>query len=158
VPAKSRSAAADALAVRLAVAIKRLRSRLREAVWGSGMALPLAQLAIMKHLRDAGPTTAAVLAAAEHVSHQAIAQNLTALKRAGLVRTAPDPTDGRKSLVHITAVGHRLFASAVASRDAWLAHAIEENVPAGERAALERAILLLERLATADRTRASTGE
>jgi len=88
-----------------------------------------------------------LLAAAEHVSHQAIAQNLVALKRAGLVRMAPDPSDGRKSLVRITALGGRLFASAVASRDAWLAHAIEETVPAGERSALERAILLLERLA-----------
>ena len=113
------------------------------------MELPIAQLAIIKHLRDGGPTTAAVLAAAEHVSHQAIAQNLAALKQAGLVRTAPDPTDGRKSLVHITASGNRLFDSAAASRNAWLAHAIEQNVPAGERAALERAITLLERLAAA---------
>src|SRR5258707_10634286 len=117
-PARSKSSAADALAVRLAVAIKRLRSRLREAVWGSGMELPIAQLAIIKHLRDGGPTTAAVLAAAEHVTHQAIAQNLTALKQAGLVRTAPDPTDGRKSLVHITGAGIPLFESALAARDA----------------------------------------
>src|SRR5262249_52198286 len=146
------------LAVRLAVAIKRLRGRLREAVWGSGVELPIAQLAIVKRLRDAGPTTAAALAAAEHVSHQAIAQSLAALKHAGLVRTAPDPTAGRKSLVQITAAGRRLFASAVASRDAWLAHAIEQSVPAGERAALERAILLLERLADADRPPRTAGE
>jgi len=158
VPARSKSSAADALAVRLAVAIKRLRSRLREAVWGSGMELPIAQLAIIKHLRDGGPTTAAVLAAAEHVSHQAIAQNLAALKQAGLVRTASDPTDGRKILVHITAAGSRLFESAVASRDAWLAHAIEQNVPAGERAALERAIVVLERLAASGRPGPSASE
>jgi len=146
-PVRSKVAVADTLAVRLAVAIKRLRARLREAAWGSGVELPIAQLAIIKRLRDGGPTTAAVLAAAEHVSHQAIAQNLAALKRAGLVRTAPDPSDGRKSLIHITAAGSRLFESAVASRDAWLAHAIEQTIPAGERPALERAILLLERLA-----------
>ena len=157
-PAKSRRSAVDALTVSLAVAIKRLHSRLREAALGSsGMELPIAQLAIIKHLRDGGPTTAAVLAAAEHVSHQAIAQNLAALKQAGLVRTAPDPTDGRKSLVHITALGNRLFDSAAASRNAWLAHAIEQNVPAGERAALERAIVLLERLAAAGRPGSSPG-
>ena len=118
-PAKSRSSAADALTVRLAVAIKRLHSRLREAALGSsGMELPIAQLAIIKRLRDGGPTTAAVLAAAEHVSHQAIAQNLAALKQAGLVRTAPDPTDGRKSLVHITAAGQSAvrFGGRVAQR------------------------------------------
>ena len=158
-PAKSRSSAADALTVSLAVAIKRLHSRLREAALGSsGMELPIAQLAIIKHLRDGGPTTAAVLAAAEHVSHQAIAQNLAALREAGLVRTAPDPTDGRKSLVHVTAAGNRLFESAVASRDAWLAHAIEQNVPAADRATLERAIVLLERLAAADRAGLSASE
>ena len=54
-----------------------------------------------------------------------------------------------ESLVHITASGNRLFDSAAASRNAWLANAIEQNVPAGERAALERAIALLERLAAA---------
>jgi DNA-binding MarR family transcriptional regulator len=150
-PGKSKASAADTLAVRLAVAIKRLRGRLREAAWASGVELPIAQLAIIKRLRDGGPTTAAVLAAAEHVSHQAIAQNLAALKQAGLVRTAPDPGDGRKSLVHITAAGTRLFESAVASRDAWLAHAIEQSMAPGERAALEQCIHLLERLADADR-------
>jgi DNA-binding MarR family transcriptional regulator len=155
---RSKASAADTLAVRLAVAIKRLHARLREAVWGSGVELPIAELAIIKRLRDGGPTTAAVLAAAEHVSHQAIAQNLAALKRAGLVRTAPDPSDGRKNLVHITAAGSRLFESAVASRDAWLAHAIEQAIPAGERSTLERATLLLERLADADRARLFGGE
>jgi DNA-binding MarR family transcriptional regulator len=139
----------DALAVRLAVALKRLRSRLREAAWGSGVALPLANLAILKHLREGGPTTATALAAREHVSHQAIGQSLAALKRAGLVRTAPDPSDGRKSLVQITPQGRRLFESAIASRDAWLAHAIEATVPVGERGTLERSISLLERLADA---------
>jgi DNA-binding MarR family transcriptional regulator len=151
------AATTEAMAVRLAVALKRLRSRLREAAWSSGVALPIAELAIIKRLRDGGPTTAAVLAATEHVSHQAIAQNLAALKRAGLVRTAPDPNDGRKSLVHITPRGRRLFESAVASRDAWLAHAIEASVPVAERAALERTILLLERLAEAERPVASFG-
>ena len=147
-PAKSTDRTADALAVRLAVAFKRLHARLREAALASGMELPLTQLAIIKHLRDHGPTTAAVLAASEHVSHQAIAQNLAAL-----VRTGPDPSDGRKSLVHVTAGGDRMFESAIASRNAWLTHAIEQNVPAGERAALGRAIVLLERLAGADHPR-----
>jgi DNA-binding MarR family transcriptional regulator len=153
VPAKSKGVGADALAVRLAVAFKRLHARLREAALASGMELPITQLAIIKHLLDHGPTTASVLAASEHVTHQAIAQNLAALKQAGFVRTAPDPTDGRKSLVHVTAAGSRLFGLAIAARNAWLTRAIEQNVPAGERAGLERAIILLERLASADRVR-----
>jgi DNA-binding MarR family transcriptional regulator len=147
---KPKGQAADTLAVRLAVAIKRLHGRLREAAWASGVELPIAQLALLKRLRDSGPSTAVALSAAEHVSHQAIGQGLAALKRAELVRSTPDPSDGRKSLVRITARGTRLFESALASRDAWLAHAIARTIAAGERAELGRAIVLLERLADAD--------
>jgi len=143
------AATADLAAVRLALAIKRLRVRLREAAWASGVDLPIAQLAIVKRLCDDGPTTAAMLAAAEHVSHQAITQSLAALRRAALVRTARHPRDGRKHLVSVTTAGRRLLGSAVASRDAWLAQAIERSVRPGERAALHRAIELLERLADA---------
>lgn len=146
-PAHRARAAADSVAVRLAVAIKRLRGRLREAAWASGIELPIAQLAVIKRLRNDGPTTASILAAAEHVSHQAITQTLAALKRGGLVRAAADPADGRKSVITVTAAGHRLFESAIASRDAWLARAIESAVSPRERAALDKAIALLERLA-----------
>lgn len=148
---RARPAAPDPLAIRLAVAIKRLRGRFREAAWGGGVALPIAHLAVIKRLRDDGPTTASALAAADHVTHQAIAQTLAALERAGLVRAAADPTDGRKSVISVTPAGNRLFESAIASRDAWLARAIESVVSPRERAALGRSIELLERLADAGR-------
>jgi DNA-binding MarR family transcriptional regulator len=90
-------------------------------------------------------------AAAEHVTHQAITQTLAALKRAGLVRSATDPSDGRKRVISVTPAGNRLFESAIASRDAWLARAIDRVVSQRERAALEKSIELLERLADASR-------
>ena len=147
---RTRAADGDPLAVRLAVAIKRLRARFREAAWAS-VQLPIAHVAVLKRLRDDGPTTASALAAAEHVTHQAVAQTLAALKRTGLVRSQPDPTDGRKSVISVTPAGNRLFESAIASRDAWLARAIESAVSPRERAALEKSIELLERLAGAGR-------
>lgn len=143
--------AADPLTIRLVVAIKRLRGRLREAALSRAGELPLAHLSVIKRLRNDGPTTASALAAAEHVTPQAIAQTLAALKRAGLVRSAADPTDGRKSVISVTPAGNRLFESAIASRDAWLARAIESVVPPRERAALKKSIDLLERLADAGR-------
>jgi DNA-binding MarR family transcriptional regulator len=149
--ARARIPAAEPLAVRLALAIKRLRARFREAAWAGGVELPIAHVALLKRLRDAGPTTASELAAAEHVTHQAITQTLAALKLSGLVRSKADPNDGRKSVISVTAGGNRLFESAIASRDAWLARAIESVVGARERAALEKAIELLERLADAAR-------
>jgi DNA-binding MarR family transcriptional regulator len=143
---RARIPAPDPQAVRLAVAIKRLRARFRQAAW-AGVELPIAHVAVIKRLRDEGPTTASELAAAEHVTHQAITQTLAALKRTGLVRAQADPTDGRKSVISVTPAGNRLFASAIASRDAWLARAIESVVSPRERAALEQSIDLLERLA-----------
>ena len=146
---RARSPAADSLALRLAIAIKLLRTRLREAAWAGGVELPIAQVAVLKRLRNDGPATASALAAAEHVTHQAITQTLAALKRAGLVRSAADPADGRKNVISVTPAGNRLFESALASRDAWLARAIERAVLPRERATLARSIELLERLANA---------
>jgi DNA-binding MarR family transcriptional regulator len=142
-----RSADTEPLAVRLAVAIKQLRARFREAAWAGGVELPIAYVAVLKRLRNDGATTASALAAAEHVTHQAITQRLAALKRTGLVRSEADPTDGRKNVISIKAAGNRLYESAIASRDAWLARAIESVLSPRERAALEKCIRLLERLA-----------
>jgi DNA-binding MarR family transcriptional regulator len=138
------------LAIRLVLAVKRLRARLRE-TWPSPVqSLPTAHLAILKRLRDDGPTTAATLAVAEHVSQQAIAQHVAALRDARLVATKRDPNDGRKALVNITRRGLKLFDAAAESRNAWLMRAIAAQVPAKEHAALAKAIELLERLASAD--------
>ncbi len=145
----ARTPAAASLAVRLALAIKRLRGRFREAAWAGGVALPIAQVAVIKRLRTEGPATVSALAAAEQVTHQAMAQTLGGLQRAGLVRSAAHPQDGRKRIISVTAAGHHVFESAVASRDAWLARAIETVVSPGERAALEKSVALLERLADA---------
>jgi DNA-binding MarR family transcriptional regulator len=138
------------LAIRLVLAVKRLRARLRE-TWPSPVqSLPTAQLAILTRLRDDGPATAATLATAEHVSQQAIAQQLAALRQAGLVKTRRDPDDGRKTLVSITKSGLKLFDAVAESRNAWLMRAIASQVPAKERAALAKAIELLERLASSE--------
>lgn len=142
--------AQEELAIRLVLAVKRLRARLRE-TWPSPVhALPTTQLAILKRLRDDGATTAAALAVAEHVSQQAIAQQVAALRESGLVTTARDRHDGRKSQISITARGLKLFDAVAENRNAWLVHAIDAQVPTRERATLAKAIELLERLAAAD--------
>ena len=138
-----------AVALRLAVALQRLRARLREEAGTSATGLSISQLAMLQRLL-AGPATAAALAAAEHVSQQAVAQSLTSLKDQGLVRAKPDPADGRKSLLSVTPAGRRLVEAIVASRDAWLVRAIEVTVGPGEADELAAAIDLLERLAAAD--------
>ena len=136
--------------MRLAVAIKRLRARLQEVSPPASQALSIGQLSLLARLRTTGPATAAQLAVVEHVSQQAIAQHVGQLKAAGLVQTATDPDDRRKSLISVTDAGHDLVDRARADRTAWLDRAIEAVIPAPERPALDQAIELLERLADAD--------
>ena len=140
----------EARAVRLALALKRLRARLREESHLNSTGLSLSQLSILQRLRGEGPATAASLAQAEHVSQQAIAQSIAPLKSAGLVRAEPDPRDGRKTLISLTEAGHSLRDSLVASRNAWLVEAIALTVDSQEISALDKAIELLERLAEAN--------
>ena len=137
-------------AVRLAVAVKRLRSRMREESGAASLSLSVAQLSIFGRLMNEGPATAASLAVAEHVSQQAIAQSLAGLKADGLVSMTPDPADGRKSLIGVTAAGRHLYESIMASRDDWLIRAIESVVGPDDRAVLDQAISVLEQLAEAD--------
>ncbi len=137
-------------ATRLALALKRLWARLREQSGWSATGLSISQLSILQRLRLDGPATAASLAAAEHVSQQAIAQTVAPLRPAGLVRSEPDPEDGRKTLISISDAGLRLRESIIASRTSWLARAVDATIGADERAALDKAIELLERLADAD--------
>lgn len=140
----------DAAAIRLALVLKRLRARLREETGSSSAGLSISQLSVLQRLRLDGAATAASLAAAEHVSQQAIAQCVAPLRSAGLVRSTPDPDDGRKTLISITDAGLGLRESIIASRHSWLERAIDSTVDAQERATLTKAIELLERLADAD--------
>ncbi len=105
---------------------------------------------MLSRIIEEGPTTAAALAAAEHVTQQAIAQSLATLGKRGLVTKSRDPGDGRKSLVTATESGHALLASIKASREAWLSRAIEAAVTPDERAALETTIEILRRIADVD--------
>ena len=93
---------------------------------------------------------AASLALSEHVSQQAIAQSVAALKEAGLVQGERDPTDGRKVLICATPAGREMHDSLKAPRKAWLVRAVDTVIGPDERPNLDIAIELLERLAAAD--------
>ena len=141
----SQNVASDA--VRLAMAVSRLRSRIRIEAGMRSTGIPISQLAVLGRIIDEGPTTAAALAAGEHVTQQAIAQSLATLKERGLVEKQADPSDGRKSLVTATATGRELMEGIAASREEWLTQAIDAAVRPEERPLLAEAIELLERIA-----------
>jgi hypothetical protein len=55
------------------------------------------QLTLLRRLIDEGPTTAAALTGAEHISQQPVAQSLTPLKAAGYVSTGPTLATGARA-------------------------------------------------------------
>jgi DNA-binding MarR family transcriptional regulator len=138
-------------AVDLAVAIARLRIRLREEAGISKPGLSLTQVSVLTRIVEDGPLTAAELAGFERVSQQAIAQTVATLKAEGLVVTRRDPSDGRKTLIEASEEGARLRGTLDDSRVEWLAHAIDAAIAPEERAELTRAIELLGRLARVDK-------
>src|ERR1700730_8591563 len=105
---KARSQTEASEAVRLAMAVSRLRSRIRIESGMRSTGIPISQLAVLGRIIDEGPTTAAALAAGEHVTQQAIAQSLATLKERGLVEKQADPSDGRKNQVTATVAGTAL--------------------------------------------------
>jgi DNA-binding MarR family transcriptional regulator len=137
------------VALRLWMAISHLRARLRVEAGSGPTGYSISQLAILQRLLD-GPLTAADLAEEQHVSQQAIAQNIAALEAASLVARARDERDRRKVLIAATDAGRELLEVSRASRKAWLFRAIEEVVGADEREDLVKTIDLLERLAAAE--------
>jgi DNA-binding MarR family transcriptional regulator len=137
------------VALRLWMAISHLRARLRVEAGSRPAGYSISQLAILQRLLD-GPLTAAELAEEQHVSQQAVAQNIAALEAASLVARARDERDRRKVLIAATEAGRELLEVSRASRKAWLFQAIEEVVGADERADLVKTIDLLERLAAAE--------
>jgi DNA-binding MarR family transcriptional regulator len=140
----------DAAAERLQLAMNRLRARLRSESGQHTTGLTASQRAILATVVRHGPVTAARIAELEHVSPQSIGQSLTELKARGLVRSDPDPADGRKKLISAEASASELISSLEAGRSSFLTRAIDQVITPGERQDLEKAIELMERLATAD--------
>jgi DNA-binding MarR family transcriptional regulator len=108
---------------------------------------PLAQGAVLGRLDRCGAATVSALAAAERVRPQSMSQTVSELEADGLVSRRPDPTDRRQLLVELTDAGHATLADERRQREGWLARAIAEDLSSAERAALERAIEPLRRLA-----------
>jgi DNA-binding MarR family transcriptional regulator len=76
-----------------------------------------------------------------------MAQTVGDLEAEGLVSRRPDPEDGRRALVELTAKGHETLAAERSRREGWLAEAIACDLTPEEQEVLMRAVPLLRRLA-----------
>jgi DNA-binding MarR family transcriptional regulator len=139
------SASALQAALDLRVVIGRLRRRLL-AVSGSTDLSP-GQTSVLARLGRSDAASASALAAAEQVRPQSMAVTLATLEAAGLVARTPDPSDGRRQIVTLTAAGRERVEGARDARQEWFTTALEENYTEDERRTIIAAAGLLERIA-----------
>ncbi|MEU1946916.1 MarR family transcriptional regulator [Streptomyces sp. NPDC020125] len=133
----------DALAEDLRQAIGELVRAVRAAD-----TMPSGEAAILGHLDRGGPQTTADLAHRRGVTHQSAAKSVKELLGAGLVRTEPHPTDGRKLLLDITDTGRARLRQERAQRATWLDAAISDALSPYEQRRLRDCVPLLTRLTT----------
>ena len=105
----------------------------------------LNQFSLLGYLSRYGPTTVGDLAALERAQPQSLTRPLASLEEEGLIHRAPDPVDGRRVLVSITAAGREVLATDMRQRDSWLALVLSRMTPT-ERGVLALAADLMERI------------
>jgi DNA-binding MarR family transcriptional regulator len=105
-----------------------------------------AQGALLSRLGKDGEASPGALAAAEGVRAQAVGQILTALRAQGLVEQRPDPADGRRQIVSLSATGRDLVDDSRRAGDEWLTHRLADRFSEAERRTLLDALALLDRL------------
>lgn len=108
-----------------------------------------AVLAVLSRLYRAGTHTPTALAEAERLQPQSLTRILAWVTERELVTRAPDPEDGRRSLVSITPAGLAVLRDYSIQRERWLAAALESTLSPTERQLLKLASELLVRVADA---------
>src|SRR5919197_3653122 len=132
-----------ALAARLRVAGWRFARRMRQE---SDPGITPTVHAALHTIETHGPITAGQLAAHEHVQKPTMTRTIQALLDRGLVERVPDPLDGRVRWLSITPDGRKLLQRSRRRTDEFLARRVKK-LTAEDRDLLERAAVLLERLA-----------
>jgi len=134
------------IAAHLRLSVTRLARRLRQEA-GSG--LTPSQAAALATIERHGPLAPSALAKAERIRRPTATRIVARLEADGLVVRDADPSDGRACLVSITPEGRALLRELRTRKTAFIASRLE-RMGAGERADLERAAALLERLLDED--------
>ncbi|WP_315700857.1 MULTISPECIES: MarR family winged helix-turn-helix transcriptional regulator [unclassified Bradyrhizobium] len=135
---------ASALAAELRGLIGKLKRRLREQANVGD--LTVSQIAVLLRLEKDGPATASQLARAEGMRAQSMGPIVAALEAAGLVKGAPDPSDGRQTIIALTDQCLDRIREGRAARQDWLSRTIDQRLSAEEQEQLRAAIALLKRL------------
>ena len=133
-----------ALVDELADIFGKLKRRLR--AQASAGDLTPSQIAVLVHLDRAGPTTVSALARLEGVRPQSMGATVASLDGMGLVKGAPDPNDGRQTILSLTPKCETMIRSGRAARHEWLLRAVTSKLTPQEQAQLKAALGLLNRI------------
>jgi DNA-binding MarR family transcriptional regulator len=138
-------------AAELMKAMIRLRARLRaESAPEEMPSWTWSQLTTLGRIIDEGPTTVSELAHAEHVRRQSMAETIASLRAQGLIASAPDPDDGRKTLISASVEGRALMATIPAAREKWLSLTIGKALGPDEQQTLLKAAAIMNQIADSE--------
>ncbi len=139
------STLASALARDLRALLSKLKRRLREQAHIGD--LTPSQVSVLLRLEKDGPATASSLARAEGLRAQSIRPVILALQDAGFVVGAPDPNDGRQTVLSLTDACLAWIQEGRAARQDWLARTIQARLSPQQQVDVAKAIELLKGLA-----------
>ena len=132
------------LANELRTVVSALNRRFREQA--TARDLTTAQKSVLIRLERDGPATTAVLARAEAMRPQSMGAILNSLQVDGYVTATSDPSDGRQTILSVTARWRDWAEAARAARRDWLLRAVQAELDPAERRRLQAVIPLLRRL------------
>ena len=135
----------DELAAALGASLSLLYRRLRQSISEGELTLP--ERSALSRIARGGPMTATALAKQEQISAQSIGATLATLERRELVVRTPDPGDGRRIILTLTAAGRAAVDAKHAARNAQLSQALNASLSAAELGRLSELAPLIERLA-----------
>jgi DNA-binding MarR family transcriptional regulator len=143
-PDDPQAAQAYSLAEELRAVFGKLKRRMREQA-NPGDLTP-SQISVLIRLEKDGPTTVSNLARAEGMRPQSMGAAIASLEEAGLVTGAPDPSDGRQTILSLTDACREWIREGRAIRQDWLFRTIQAKLSPDEQRELAAAVLLLKRL------------
>lgn len=135
----------DQVAAALHLSVGMLLRRMRQLKAEGELTLP--ESAALARLDRGGPSTAGALARLEQISPQSMGSTLAGLEARGLVERRPDPGDGRRIVLSLTAAGQAMLRDRRGARTRQFAQALGEGFTSAELAQLMAVAPLLERLA-----------
>lgn len=135
------AALAGELRVAVGTLVRRVRGQARAGDFTSS------QKSVLHRLERDGPATVSALARAESVRPQSMRVTVAGLEAMGAVGGKPDPADGRKILVDLTAEFRKTLKASRAAKEDWLIQALQKQLSPQEQKELAAAVRLLQRLA-----------